>query len=301
MWNEENNEQDVSKQVDTLVELDQEIQRKELENEQIKKELKQYRRQFNFVQTKINFVSKIFKKMIRFVRSFGAYVLGRRNLKQLYSRTYKIKNASNKLKPYKYQLYNLGFIEKSLVDLENLLKETSDQYLRRAVAWELALWYANKYTEDNAYQSLNYLKIAATREKDTQQMRRIAILRAECYELTNQTKRGKQAIQEMIEIQPHPDLYLAASNLEKRIEKRLEWINKVFKYYDIQPITFNMDENGATYEDLKTVPKQKRIEEGPKITVILPAYNFESGIKIAIESILTQTWQNIELDRKSVV
>src|SRR5699024_9365480 len=64
---------------------------------------------------------------------------------------------------------------------------------------------------------------------------------------------------------------------------------------DIQPITFNMDENGATYEDLKTVPKQKRIEEGPKITVILPAYNFESGIKIAIESILTQTWQNIEL------
>src|SRR5690625_1038626 len=285
MWNEENNEQDVSKQVDTLVELDQEIQRKELENEQIKKELKQYRRQFNFVQTKINFVSKIFKKMIRFVRSFGAYTLGRRNLKQLYSRSYKIKNASNKLKPYKYRLYNLGFIDKTIHELEGLFRETDDRYLRRAIAWELSLWYANKYTSDGARQALYYLQTITSTNKDLTQKRQIAILKAECYDLLDQQDQAKEVIHEMLALEKHPDLYLAASNLEEKLEKRLEWMNKVMIYYQIHPITFNLIKNKVTYDDLEMAPIDKKIFDGPKVSIILPAYNFESGIDIAIESI----------------
>ncbi|TFJ91582.1 glycosyltransferase [Lentibacillus salicampi] len=50
-----------------------------------------------------------------------------------------------------------------------------------------------------------------------------------------------------------------------------------------------------TYDDLTTKPMDKQIENGPKVSVILPAYNAEDGISTAIESILSQTWQNIEL------
>ncbi|QKY71719.1 glycosyltransferase family 2 protein [Lentibacillus sp. CBA3610] len=50
-----------------------------------------------------------------------------------------------------------------------------------------------------------------------------------------------------------------------------------------------------TYDDLTTKPLNKKIESGPKVSVILPAYNAEDGISTAINSILSQTWQNIEL------
>src|SRR5690625_4076170 len=52
--------------------------------------------------------------MKKFVRTTGAYILGRRNRKQLYSSAYKRKQASNDLKKYKYALYNEGFIDKTI-------------------------------------------------------------------------------------------------------------------------------------------------------------------------------------------
>src|SRR5690625_7349135 len=74
-------------------------------------------------------------------------MLGRRNIKHLYSKSFKIKHAMNRLKPYKYYLYNLGFIEATLKELKKLLVSSKDPYLRRAILWELGLWYANRSEE----------------------------------------------------------------------------------------------------------------------------------------------------------
>jgi len=49
------------------------------------------------------------------------------------------------------------------------------------------------------------------------------------------------------------------------------------------------------YDDLQMKQTADRKYKGGKVSVILPAYNAETGIQIAVESILTQTWKNIEL------
>src|SRR5699024_1084919 len=94
-----------------------------------------------------------------------------------------------------------------------------------------------------------------------------------------------------------PDLYLALANLEEDIEERMKIINKAFEMYDLEPIGFKTDYNTATYDDLVTLSsdKNKGVHEEPKVSVILTAYKAEFGIRIAIESILSQSWQNIEL------
>ena len=252
--------------------------------------------QVEFQKVKRNNVLRLAnpKKMKRFVRTFGAYLLGRRNRKQLYSKTYKRKQASNNLKKYKYALYNDGFTKKALTDLEQLYEETTNRYLKRAIAWELALWHANKQTTDGAYQALPYVQQARKGEKDSSLLRKIAIIQSECLEKLEKQEEAKQVIHEQLQRKTHPDLYLALTNLEHTIAKKTYWINQTLKMYNRKPITFNSENEDVSYDDLRTEPLTETMN-GPKVSVILPAYNSEQGIRIAIESILTQTWENIEL------
>src|SRR5699024_11558026 len=87
----------------------------------------------------------------------------------------------------KPHLYDLGFTTKGLEALKQLHATTDDEpYLKRLTAWELALWYANQYTKEGAQKALEYLDAAKDKEKDRDQLRRITIIEAECYERLDQ-------------------------------------------------------------------------------------------------------------------
>lgn len=198
------------------------------------------------------------------------------------------------LKQIKHHLYSLGFTEKGLEDLKSFHANMKDKHLKRLAAWELVLWFANIYTEDGAKQALAYIPAASDGEQDPDQLRRIAIIKAECHERLNQMEEGKQVLQEILKTQTHPDLYLGLANLETSISDRVEWMNKAMQMYDLQPITFTAEDQ-PNYDDIANEPLNRKIADGPKVSVIFPAYNAESGIGTAIESILAQTWQNLEL------
>src|SRR5699024_10710311 len=73
-----------------------------------------------------------------------------------------------------------------------------------------------------------------------------------------------------------------------------EKINQVMKMYQLKPIKLCPTENSVLYDQLRSNHSAEKID-GPQISVILPAYNSEKGIHKAIQSILSQTWKNIEL------
>ncbi|MBP2076168.1 glycosyltransferase family 2 protein [Oceanobacillus polygoni] len=200
-----------------------------------------------------------------------------------------------KLKQIKYHLYNLGFTEKALEALEDYYTNMKDPQLKRLAAWELTLWHANQYTKEGAGKALEYIEAVKNGEKDADQLRRIAIVQAECYETCHEVEKGKEVIHGMLPTQKHADLYLAAANLEGALDKRMEWVNKVMELYGLQPIGFTQTVRSPVYDDLQTIAMDRKIEDGPKVSVILPAFKAEEGIRVAIESILSQTWQNIEL------
>lgn len=230
----------------------------------------------------------------KLLRTTGAYILGRRNRKQLYSKAYKTKQASNDLKGYKHALYNEGFTEKALADLHALYYRTNNRYLKKAVAWELTLWYANKQTEDGATQALSFLGTVKQGENRAEMGRKIAIIEAECFVILGQRRRAKQLVTAQLKINQHPDLFLALSNIEDDSNHKQIQINKMLSTYSLEPIEFCSQKECVTYDNLRT-KRPYASSKGPKISVILPAYNSEKGVRIAIESILNQTWTNIEL------
>src|SRR5699024_9862521 len=100
----------------------------------------------------------------------------RKKISQMFStkRKEKIKTVLNygahrkkqmQLKQLKNHMYTLGFADKGLEDLKQLLQEEEKPMFKRMIAWEIALWYANLYTKDGAEQALYYLNIAMTGEK----------------------------------------------------------------------------------------------------------------------------------------
>src|SRR5699024_10955150 len=120
------------------------------------------------------------------------------------------------------------------------------------------------------------------------------IIEAECYERLDQIAEGKKVIDHQLAMQQHTDLFLARANLEATMAQRLPWINRAFGVYNLQPITFHASDGPVTYDESWTDAFDEQIVDGPTVSVLLPAYNAQSGIHIAIESILTRTWTNIE-------
>lgn len=215
-----------------------------------------------------------------FFRKLTAY--GKRRQQRLY-----ILNIKN-------HLYTLGLRTQALKQLEHILQKDEDPYLKRLAAWELVLWYANDESVQGAKKALTYINHAADGEKDRDQLRRIAIMEAECYGKINEHEKARQAIQQALENDLHPDLYLALANIETDIERRLHWLNKVYAYYELQPITFSSLDH-PTYDHLQMKEQAIKVKKNQKVTVLLPAYNAGEGLKVAVDSILSQTWENLEL------
>jgi len=214
-------------------------------------------------------------------------------LKQItqYGRKHKQKVAVKQLKDH---LYTLGFTHQALEALQTWYEEEQDVYVKRMLAWELMLWHVNQLTEVGAQEALRYLNDTKNGEKDSNQLRRIAIIQAECLMRMNQTETAEQVLQERIKQAPHPDLFLAMANTEASIERCLYWINKAYTHYELHPITFTtMD--APTYDDMRMAEITEPAYEEGKVSVILPAFKAETGIAVAVESILAQTWSNLEL------
>jgi len=76
-------------------------------------------------------------------------------------------------------------------------------------------------------------------------------------------------------------------------EKWCSYINSYLKKFNISPIKLrpgNENKIDRIYTDCPA-----RIYEGPKVTVIMPAFNSEKTVEMAARSILDQSWSNIEL------
>src|SRR5690606_38201558 len=151
------------------------------------------------------------------------------------------------------------------------------------IAWELVLWYAGDYSEHGAEKALQYVPAARDGETDLNQLRRIAIVEAECLDILNRQAEAMERNRELLDKERQADLYFAAAKLEKEMNKRLEWINKAMALFNLAPIHFG-DKTNPVYDDIKTdMSRLSKATDGPKVSVILPAFKAEDGIRIAIE------------------
>lgn len=83
----------------------------------------------------------------------------------------------------------------------------------------------------------------------------------------------------------------AASELGDR-KLWLHWVNEYLSKTGVAPLL--LTGNGSLFDQLGAVSNSRRVE-GPLVSVLMPAFNAEKTIQMAITSLLAQTWTNLEV------
>lgn len=208
--------------------------------------------------------------------------------------------AKKRAADLEYRLMSLGFTERAVIDLQQIVHSNKKPFQKRPAARVLARWYANQRDEKSARRCLEMLGIAIQGETNQKLLRQAVIIEAECHELLGNIETGKAVIQRALDSEPYADLYLAAANLETSIPKRLVWINQALALYFAYPVYYDSSSGNCAFDCIKAdkaMLKKAEVspESDPLVTVIVPAHNSETVINTAIDSILTQTWPNLEV------
>ncbi|MBU9722711.1 MULTISPECIES: glycosyltransferase [Bacillaceae] len=200
-----------------------------------------------------------------------------------------------KIERIKYRLYTLGIKDRALADLEEIIANSDDVYLKKLASWELALWHANQYDKDHAIKCVSLLEKLALNEKDSDFFRKITVLMAECYDIMGELERGKDCVMEALNRKAHVDLFFARANLETTVEERLPWINRALSLFECENVNLKSGYDISPYDAIQVNSSLEKVDSEVKVTVIIPAYNAGDMIRTSIESMLNQTWGNIEI------
>ena len=203
-----------------------------------------------------------------------------------------------KMERVKYRLYNLGFSEKGLAELTLYAKQEEDIYLKQQATWELAVYYANQYSKEAARQCINLIDEVIFDEKDQGDLRRAAILKAESYDLLGEKKEARHVLSHALASKKHADLYLAQASLASTDKNKMKWINLAYDLYQTTGITINENVTSTIYDSMQAKIDgltYNNIADSPRVSVIIPVYNAAETVQTALNSMLNQTWVNLEL------
>lgn len=198
---------------------------------------------------------------------------------------------------HRRRLRNLGFGDHSLRDLRALAAEPQ-RFRGRLAAWELALWHADEYTGEHAAKALEWLQVATGSDEHLTRLRQPAIIAAESLEALDNKPRARSVLDDAFVHEQRADLLLAQANLAESEEERLAHINEALALHHLTPVVLTTQEDELTpYDRLRSASPaaERNPANAPKVTVIIPAYNAADVIKTALDSVLGQTWTNLEV------
>jgi len=198
-----------------------------------------------------------------------------------------------------------GFGERSATELERL--KISEPLTRRemaSIAWTLAQWYGNKGDYLHALDNLNLMTAAfprLRRNANTQLMIVECLLQLGRLDDADLWLKWASSGTKNLKA----EFYFSAANichaLAKRTghdgasdAKRLELINKVFEASGFSKIE-KRDETAPLTLDNITVRNPRFVDSSAKLSVLVPAYNCADTLAIALTSVLSQTWRNLEV------
>ncbi len=193
----------------------------------------------------------------------------------------------------RYQLWG-GASEPALVRLEAMLHapETTDIARLRAAS-ALSTWYDYVGDKPRAMAVLEVLSSApAEVSLSKDRLVRIAVLQAGTGEI--------DAARKTIESIPEPvsfntDVLLIRANLASNDGARLTLINRVFERSGFASLRRIDTAKPLTLDNLTTSEVEMQIADQGLVSVIMPAYNSAGTITPALQSLLRQSYRNLEI------
>ena len=195
------------------------------------------------------------------------------------------------------KLLSLGFTERPLQELTEIANAAGEDPEARAMAArELALWHMRAKTDDDYGIALDWIAKARKDAPDLEFCSKLSTVELLCHYHLGATDAGLAAYDRAaLAGEATPDLTLARVNFEATPERRVTWINQVLARYGIEPVTLLPDDGQPAYDRLTCAAPLPKVTDGPKVTVLIAAYDAAEMLPTALRSLQEQTWANLEI------
>lgn len=197
-----------------------------------------------------------------------------------------------------------GFGERAARELE-LSKPLAqrDRATLAATAWSLAKWYAYNGNYSATLDNLVLMTTAFPR------MRRnvyTQLMMVECLLRLDRPDEAQAWLQWASKhTRMRAEFYFSAANIchalarksgspDSADAERLAWLNKVYEESGFSSLSLLNEAAPLSLENI-TVVNPRPAEASAKLSVLIPAYNCADTLPIALNSILSQTWHNLEV------
>lgn len=194
------------------------------------------------------------------------------------------------------KLLSLGFTERPLQELNDLLATSPDPETRALAARELALWHMREKSEPGYRTALDFIARARIDATDLDFRSKLTTAELLCHYHLGATEAGQACYERAaLDGEVTPDVTLAWVNFQPTPEARIAWINTMLERYGIEPVTLLPGDTLPPYDRLTCAVDLPKVTDGPRVTVLIAAYDAAEMLPTALRSLQEQTWQNVEI------
>ncbi|WP_394222818.1 glycosyltransferase [Alteromonas gracilis] len=185
-----------------------------------------------------------------------------------------------------------GYSKPALKVLENCYSDSREATrLRFFTAWHAARWY---YFSENYKKALELSHFIRSLGEEYLLDKTVVLMHSFCLMQLNLNQQAEEVLREYLNIMPDDaDALLSMSNLYHERSEKLSWINKAFEKNGFRGIDLKGDGQSIDFRSLHG--DATTISDPRRVSVIIPTFNAELRIKVAVESLLKQSWSNIEV------
>ncbi|MDB2407825.1 glycosyltransferase family 2 protein [Jannaschia sp.] len=207
------------------------------------------------------------------------------------------REARARVRTVRDKLLMLGFTEDALTELRAMAEQDPSALGRALAARELAIWHLRLRGPQEAATALDWLARARAEAPDIALRGQIAISDLLAHHLRGDRDAGLAAYERIaLAGEATPDTLLARANFERTPEARMAWIDAVLAAHGLTGAHLLPEATGdglPAYDRLSA--RTPASVDGPRVTVLLAAYEAAAMIPTALRSLQAQSWRNLEI------
>ena len=195
-----------------------------------------------------------------------------------------------------------GYSKYAIPLLQDLINNTlTSSRERERAAWYLMRWC---FFHEDYEKALELVHISLNMRKPVYRSHYIS--ETQCLVNLNRFEEADKTLNSAIDVfGPHRDFYLLKSLVQPHLDNnesssnrkkiKLEWINKAITQGDLTPLIEKDDTLPLSFSNITSRATSELNDQQEKVSIIIPVYNASNTISTALESLINQTWKNIEI------
>lgn len=114
------------------------------------------------------------------------------------------------------------------------------------------------------------MKVLANEAGDHKQIQQLAIMESELLMTLDRPVMAKEILLRADTLQKNPDVLLALSNVEAKVNEKLDWVNQVFTDYGLETVYLHSKKQRACMIDWQQQGRKKRLNMDQKYRYYYP-------------------------------